>query len=375
MKNLFMTIRVAVVGDIHLLHKKTTTEYILANLDKYCTNDDLFSKLDLFVLNGDVFDNLTVVPNTDVGLIQMWFAKVLLLANKYNVIIRILEGTPSHDRKQSQLFTNLYEILKKDTFIIDIKHIKTVEVEYLSKYNLNLLFIPDEYKHHTNDTLIEVKNLIHSKGLDQVDLCFMHGAFTYQLPACVKDNIKHNETEYLTLVKRLIFINHIHKHTNYDRIIAPGSFDRIAQGEEEDKGFYYVIINENDYQVKFIVNKTAKKYITLKCKQYELEECLQYIQNKLQKIPIDSYIRIEAKSTTPIVNNLDLVKKKFPLYHWSIITDKQQIESINNIELSNYTPIIINRDTLPTLVANKLNTFTMDNLHRDKAMEILKEVL
>ena len=58
----------------------------------------------------------------------------------YNIILRILEGTPSHDWKQSKLFIHLNDLTKAGT---DVKYIDSLSIEYIDKFGINVLY-PDE---------------------------------------------------------------------------------------------------------------------------------------------------------------------------------------------------------------------------------------
>ena len=102
---------------------------------------------------------------------------------------------------------------------------------------------------------------------EEVDIAIMHGQFHYQFPR-IKLDSSHDEQEYLNMVKHYIHIGHIHTHSSYDRIIAQGSFDRIAHGEEENKGCVVAKIDttnrEND-EWMFLVNDKAMRFITLNC--------------------------------------------------------------------------------------------------------------
>ena len=91
-------LRVGVASDIHLGHARNKAEFIIANLNHCFSNDAYFSTVDLVVLAGDVFDNGMPLSSEDVSHIDMWVAKLLRLCHKHKVMLRVLEGTPSHDR-------------------------------------------------------------------------------------------------------------------------------------------------------------------------------------------------------------------------------------------------------------------------------------
>ena len=65
-------LRIASISDIHLGHPKTTTEYIITNLNKYLNNDEFLSNLDILFFAGDVFDNLLNFNDEVITHIKMW---------------------------------------------------------------------------------------------------------------------------------------------------------------------------------------------------------------------------------------------------------------------------------------------------------------
>lgn len=356
-------LRIASISDIHLNHRRTKTEFIIQNLNTYFSNDEFLSQVDLLVFVGDVFDDLISMSNEDVSLIQSWIAKCLRLCARYNVCVRVLEGTPSHDRNQSNTFVTINEIhAKNGASEVDLKYVKTLSIEHITRFGIDVLYVPDEWNHDTADTLVEVKTLLKTKGLTQVDYTFLHGCFNYQIPEITKQNIKHNEPDYLALTKHLIFVGHVHKHSRFERIYSNGSFDRLAQNEEEAKGFLYAIVDGSDYTVKFIVNKTAKRYVSIKSYHDDLADSLKMIDKKVANLPNGSYVRVETSYLNPISGGVDTLKVRWPLFNWSVeIKEKGNTEKITSlVDDVVYTPIIINKETLYNLVIDRLAPF---NLH------------
>lgn len=369
-------LRIASISDIHLGHPKTTTEFIIANLNKYLNNDEFLSNLDILFFAGDVFDNLLNFNDEVITHIKIWIVSLIRKCHRYNVTVRILEGTPSHDRGQSIHFNTLNLVLQESR--IDLTYIDTLSIEYLPKWNIHVLYVPDEWNHDTETTLNEVKALLESKGIESVDFAIMHGMFSYQLPEITKQHVKHNEKEYLKLVKELIFIGHVHKPSNHERIYVQGSFDRLCHGEEENKGFYYVKVNgHQDYEVTFIVNKDAKQYKTFRCYYEDLEESFNYISRKIKNIPIDSFIRIETKFNLPIANALDLLRRKYPQFVWTIqIKDKELLINKHVIpEEEVFVPINITPNTILNLVKDRVNKLHLEPDVSDLLYKNLNEVI
>lgn len=365
-------LRISTISDIHLGNRKNSAKSIIANLDRYFSNDAHLSKVDVVLLAGDVFDDLLTLSGEDVAHIDSWIARFLRLCARYNVLVRVLEGTPSHDRGQSERFTIINEIHERNSGThVDLKHVKDLSIEHIDKFGIDVLFVPDELPHGTEGTLEQVKYLLKEKNLEQVDFACMHGQFSYQLPAHIANIPRHDENAYLEIVRHLIFIGHIHVHSRRDRIIAQGSFDRISHGEEGPKGYVTTTVYPNgDDETVFVVNETARKYLTVPCPYAEVEENLKLIDRAVEFLPNESFVRIEAHYANAILTNLDALRVRWPLLIWSSIArdkdDKKHDDLVVIQEESLYVPIHIDRHNLSQLVMSRLNGsgLTSDLLQR-----------
>lgn len=319
----------------------------------------MLSKVDILFIAGDLFDGPVAFNNEDIGIVNIWVAKLLHKCKRYNVCLRVLEGTPSHDMGQSKIFTNLNEILFKDTTGVDLQYVKTLSVEYIERFGINVLYVPDEWNHDNYDTYIEVKEILKNKGLEKVDFAVMHGQFEYQLADVVKKHVKHDSALYLEMVRHLIFIGHVHKYSNMDRIYSHGSFDRLAHNEEEAKGFIYATVyKDGNYNCKFIENKTARIYKTVKCTSEDTEANMLKIDKAAAKLPDESFIRIMADKTNPIMNAEEVLKIRWPNLNWSFTKAKEKEDKSVTIayhEEEKYTPIIINKESIRNLLIPRIN--------------------
>jgi len=358
-------LRIACVSDIHLGHRKNRTVDIIRNLNKYLSCDSLLSQTDLLILAGDVFDDLLPLNSEDVPHIKAWIARLLRLCKKYDVVVRVLEGTPSHDREQSMLFPIINEIHEHNSGgQADLVWVQGLEIEHIAKFGIDVLYIQDEYRHDTAETLAEAKALMASKGLEQVDFAVMHGMFTYQVPPAAKNLPLHNEAEYLALVRHLIFIGHVHTHTRFERIVAQGSFDRIAHGEEGPKGFVTAVIEtDGTHEVTFVENQTACKFTTIDCSYEDVEQNLMHIDRIAADLPHASHVRIRANYGNPILTSLDVVRSRWPLLIWS--NKSEDKEDVGNVILikefpTAYVAINIDRHNLKDLLMPRLGKLGLD---------------
>lgn len=363
------------VSDIHLGHKRNSTLEIVKNLNKYITNEKCMVGIDLMFIAGDLFDSQLSLDSEDVGLIDRWISKLLKLCQKHNVTLRVLEGTPSHDRNQSKRFLIIKDILQ-DHIDVDVKYIDCLSVEYIERFNINVLYVPDEWNHSTDLTFKEAKEVIYSKGIEKVDYAVCHFTFDHQLPAHVKNIPKHNRVEYESLVNNLIFVGHIHQHSIKGKTIAHGSFDRLSHGEEEAKGFVKAhISNKNKTIIEFIENKEAKLFKTFDAFDENIDDVYRRIDSKINKLKEGSFIRLRCKQNSIVSSSLGVFKTKYPIFHWSLITEN---DSENNVILVDdtplYIPIIINSNNISTLVSERMVKQGIEKETMNTALDILEQI-
>ena len=366
-------IKYLVFSDVHFGHNKTPTEFIINNLNNLLLNYKDRKDIKIIFIAGDLFDRLLVYPNNIVSEITIWVSRLLEFCVEKNIILRILEGTPSHDWKQSKCIIDIAKILKLP---VDVDYITTLKIETIEHLNLTILYIPDEYKPDSNQTYSEVLDLMKSLNLNKIDIGIFHGQFKYQLPFNDKNNVCHNEENYLAIIKHFINIGHIHNFSTYNRIIAQGSVDRIRHDEEAPKGMVECVIRPdmND-RYYFIENKNAKVYKTIEIKTNNLDKAINQIKKTLSKIPIDSFIRIKTKKNNPAYLGLNEIKKLFPMYSFSrkAIDEEAEIEKQKLIENENnvYTPIDINKENIEQLL---LDVITKKYELTDKQLGIFKNL-
>jgi len=295
------------VSDIHLGHHKTTTKEILDALRVAFPNTARLAEIDLLIIAGDVFDRLLQLPDDNVIEIRIWMNDFLRACKKWDVVVRCLEGTPSHDWKQCKHFVAENE---SSQIGADFKYHSTLCIEYIEKFDMHLLFIPDEWKHDTDDTWLDVKRTMSEHGLDMVDITVMHGAFAYQLPPHVPSPT-HDPARYISITRYVVFVGHIHKHSVFDIIISAGSFDRLTHGEEEPKGHVRVVLtSDGKMNITFIENKQAKLYITVTCTGLDMAESLEKLKF-VDDLPKGSQIRIRSNKRDVIWTSADALKERF----------------------------------------------------------------
>tara|TARA_B100002019_G_scaffold286201_1_gene296293 strand:+ start:757 stop:1950 length:1194 start_codon:yes stop_codon:yes gene_type:complete len=363
------------VGDIHLKHPRTPTSLVLNNLTKYCVNDAVFKNLDIFFITGDLFDSLLMNNDPRLYEIHRWLTYLLYKCAEHDVLLRIVEGTPSHDREQSVFLT---EQAVNAKIPVDVHYATTLSIEYVERFGIHILYVPDKWRTETTETLGEVKLLLKEKGIDQVDFAVMHGAFEYQLPEIVPEP-SHDSEEYHRLVKCFILIGHVHKASQKGRILAAGSFDRDGHGNEEPKGYYDVTIFSNDdYQITFVENKDAKKYVGVDCVGLDSRESLIKISNLVSTLPKGSAVKIKCYATDPIFKEYKDLLEAFPYIEFTTdrLRDTREeakvMEELMTLDFDVFKDIT--PESLPTLLMEEVNSLTSDENQRRRCLELIESV-
>ena len=365
-------IRFADFSDIHLGHKNEQTLDILAALKREIFDSGLLKKIDILFFSGDIYDRILQLDYPALAEIDIFFSELIHRCYRENVKVRILEGTPSHDRGQPSRIVTIKEITASE---VDLKYYDKLDIEYIEEFDCTVLYVPDEWRIDNADTLAEVKELLKSRGLKTVDIAIMHGQFAYQLPVSLSELKVHDSTEYQTLVKYLILIGHVHTHSRMGKIVAPGSFDRLKHGEPEAKGYVVGSIKNGRVHIDFIENKTARKYITVAVYDLDTPKSMERVEAAIAKAGIKGCIRIEADPTHPLFQNFHQLQAKWPLIVFSKLPKlKEQEVKTDTIEsaFESWQPIRITSSNIKELVAARLKANKAE-IDIDAAIELLGE--
>ena len=314
-------IKELVISDIHLVHRRTPSIHIINNIIKYVlieSNKDV----DIIYIAGDLFDRSFEVGNEEYLLI-LDFLKILLdYCHQYDIMLRVLEGTPSHDWKQPRTLVELNNIREEP---IDFKYFSALDIEYIEKFDRYILYIPDEWT--TDHKVIErdVAERMREHGITQVDTAILHGQTLHQV-AGIPDfkPLAYDENYLMSIVKGFTHIGHVHTSSLFGRVSAQGSFDRLKHGEEEDKG--YVIVEGDDR--RFIKNPNAFVFKTLKLTK---NDNIQTLDKKILAYPIGSYIRLNLAKDHPLNNDFREIKIRYLDYKVERLTESSESESLAHI--------------------------------------------
>lgn len=358
------------ISDIHLGHHRVHARDTIEGLRKVAfPNTTSMSDIDIIFIAGDFFDRNLHLSANSVGDIQLFIKYLLKLCAQHNIILRLLEGTPSHDWKQGILFEQIIALSEMEESL-NFKWVKTLSIEHIEELKMDVLYIPDEWDPDPNNTWKQVKSALHDRGLEQVDFTIMHGMFEFQLPKGV--NITHHLSErYLGITRHYISIGHHHTQRSFDRILVQGSFDRLCHGEEGDKGFYRVEIRpDGNNQIQFVANPYATRFDTIRTLGLEFTEAMEIIKARVDSLPEGSHVRIVADRNSPLSTSKHDLEIMYDRIFWTIVREdtgseqdvQQDLQLVNKVKAAR-----LDAETAPRLVEDKLG-----HLDEDKRRGVLQ---
>jgi len=367
----------AVISDIHLGHNRNSAARIVENLFQAFPDNAETASLDAIFIPGDIFDNLLMFNDEDIDAIMHWSNSLLHMCKRHGIILRIVEGTPLHDRTQSKYFMRENEIGRIGA---DMKYIDKIDIEYIARLDIHVLYIPDEVPGGSAAALQTVKDLMRARGIEQVDIAMVHGLFRFQIDF-VDSSITHDEHEYLRLVKHNISVGHDHNHKSFVKdghgVYVQGSFDRLAHGHETPKGHMrFKWQPDGTWEIRFIENVNAMKFVTLNCTGKTLEETFAFVQASVQALPDNSHVRILAESNHPVFTSMEVLIRMAPLLNWKKdpVRDKEKaLAPLAEVD-TKYIPTNIMPDNLAGLVLERIASEGASGEIMDAALEILEEL-
>lgn len=311
------SVNVIFISDIHFLNSRVSSFDLANRIIEMLQPVFIENEIDYLVIAGDIFDEAGYLPQDDFLHIHAWFATLLELARINNTKIRILEGTPSHDRKQSKHLAAINQ---------NSSHATQVEVKYMDKITLLMeddgstwLYVPDEVHHDPEVVLELVKEKLHENGLSSVDFIVTHGMYNHHLKTGMFIPA-HDADAYLALANLYIDNGHIHTSSVYKkRFITNGSADRLKQGEEEKKGAWHLEVSNKGVhgdRLTFIENKKATYIVTINLLDYTFEKALIAIEKHCH--PTEKrYIRLDIGEELHANGIVRHFADKYPFIHWA----------------------------------------------------------
>lgn len=365
--------RYAAASDIHLGHLKTPTQHIINSFKTTILTEEN-KTLDILFINGDLFDRLLDLNTKEVSPILDFFNYLLSYCQVNDILLRVLEGTPSHDWQQSNTLFKLNEMRDNKC---DLRYHKFLDIEYIERVNKYVLYIPDEWTDSHDELEFQIQEKLNQYSITKVDMAMLHGQFKYQLAGKKYNGFYFKEEYFLNLVRGYIHVGHYHMFSKFDRILANGSLERLAHGEEAAKG--YVVVEDDNYV--FIENKNSYIYATLNITN---ATTLERLDKMIAKHPVESYIRLLVSKEHEFNINFSELKLRYLDYHMKKII-KDNISDANSItyildesdELQVSDKFILDSNIHQTLISNIKSKHELTDLEMGKLLgyvEIFKHV-
>ena len=357
-------INIITISDLHFGHDTNKSEYMANSLNAWFDRyKDTIDKADMIIIPGDVADKLLSPSSKDSLIMYGWLTSLVLYCKNNNIKLRILEGTPSHDRRQVELLDKIISNLNIEE--LDYKYVPELSYEYIDDLDIDIIYIPDVWKPTADEVYADVLKKLKEINKDRVDMIVMHGGFKYQMPG-IESNQFHDEDKYNELVNYLIISGHIHDTSVYDKILVPGSFERLTHADGlKSKGGYFISIDKNNSKVdiKFLENKNALPFITIDITDKDVK----YTYNKLEQLKKKysiAHIRfVNKKDNADKLMYINEIKKSYPNFK---ITVTSKIKEEDKKTILGEKKIIENKvlddDTILNFINEEIKTLEDDEL-------------
>ena len=259
------------IADIHFGAIDPRVEYEILR-DQFLIPISKF-KFDILAIDGDLFDK-KFLANSPVVMYAMTFVRNcvdLCIAN--NATLVILAGTESHDAGQLSLFYGM------EQFGVDIRIVEHLQFEYIK--GLKVLCIPEEYGKGAEYYAEYMCNVY--------DCVFMHGTVVGSVYGANKYVLDTKKAPVFSMdafcgCRGPIIAGHVHKAACIDKYIYYTSNPiRYKFGEEEEKGYAIVLMNQNGHFYKFMPIKSFR-YDTIKIEDIQYgdpNDIINYLNNLL----------------------------------------------------------------------------------------------
>lgn len=367
------SLKLVVLSDLHLGHGKVTGQELYERLVKYFYPQ--LTDAGILAITGDFFDRLLSLIDEGAVVADRIVSDFYHLALTHGFMIRIVRGTFSHDRHQCKKFEAI-QIREEQDRRIDVKYYDEIALEYIEKYDLRVLYLPDDLPFKRSE---DVMNLVHemliSANWDAVDLVLGHGYFEHVLPPNVPriPPCTYNADQFKDLVKHWVIFGHVHTPSVYERIVYNGSFDRLAHGEEEAKGFMVFQRDENNvWKAKFIENESATKFVTIELVGDDPFQCKErfhaLVKRRFGEQPV-GHVRVihkEAGMRTILQKECLTFYPQLLFSHKKSKVTEQAKLNLTGAHLEVQDEVVPTPDSLPELVRQHM----VDNLNSTDPLSI-----
>lgn len=357
-------LRLVSFSDLHMGHPKILAsnmqDHVKQHLFPYIKNSNIV------LSGGDFFHRLLNFGTPSSIAVLSLVEEFLDLISQNNITCRILRGTFLHDRLQNTIFNALTDASSR---FIDIKCIDILCVEYLEKYDLRILYIPDNLPYANKSEVMEsIYNLLELNDWEYVDIVVGHGYFEHVLPPDIPHapSIIFSIQDFKDIIKGYILMGHVHTSSKYKNVLYNGSFERLSHGEEENKGFYLVERTNDIWKNTFIVNESSTLFSTIKPNGNTVSE----LQENMDKLITEEFGENPSGYLRLLYDNVELrqilvktISDKYPNLEVTLKILKEQKSEVQvSQEFLSQTVINLTKENLPSFIlehAKETNSSTV----------------
>lgn len=321
MKNLkCCKLKTLAISDVHGYCRSVSTESTMLGA-RQVVKDGIKKGVQLIWIPGDFFDKPVSVHTVEYSHISAFIYWLLYTCKENDILLRVLEGTRSHDAGQSKMFI---EINESACIGADVKYFDTLAIEHIDKLDIDVLYVPDQLNPSADKTWSQIKELLVLHGLKKVDFAITHGNYDFHVESKFTSS-SHSARNYQSIVRYHVINGHIHTGSVYGKIVTVGSLARNKHDEEEDKGGLYFETNlgTESHLIERIVNRHTVIFKTIDLRGLTIEQVLE-ITADVMKLPIGSNFRLLYRSDDEIANSVSILINANPDFNW-----KTKVERID----------------------------------------------
>ena len=271
--------RALALADLHLGCPRLDPLIFQACIEEYVI-PRITREISHVFISGDFFDLLINMSSIASLVATSIISRLKQVCFENGVKLRVLRGTHTHERNQTKHF-----LVSAPQFNDCVRLFEELAIEYDESTGMHFLYIPDNLKYA--DINEEVEKLLQAHALKSVDVVIHHGYFKHMLPPGIPEpsgTLDYNK--FCKFFTGCVLNGHVHVRSIYNNVVSIGSFDRMAYGEEEAKGFYQINREDNGvYTFEFIENKHAQLFVTIDIREFSCDDLRSAIDWVKQKLP------------------------------------------------------------------------------------------
>ena len=284
------------ISDIHF--GATDPAYMYNILQEQFINKIAPLKFDILAICGDLFDSKFMSNNPIISFALNFVDTLVRMCRDKQATLVLLDGTPSHDNGQYNLF---YHYLTDPS--IDLRIIENMQFIYAK--DMKILCIPERYGIPEE----EYRKYLFESG--NYDLCLLHGTFKGSFKGSEIATLSSNKAPVFSMASFIncsgpVLMGHYHTSGCYESYAYyNGSALRFAFGQEEEQGFLITLYSQ-PYRLHYteLVPIKSHSYVTINIDAILNEDpkkIIEYIKFQKESNNID-YIRVQFNNPNESMN-------------------------------------------------------------------------